>query len=49
MVYPAAGLVQYFRGDKIVLINKGATSMDSNADLLIQEPIGEVLGAIEVR
>lgn len=49
VVYPAAGLVQYFRGDKIVLINKGATSMDSNADLLIQEPIGEVLGAIEVR
>lgn len=48
VVYPAAGLVQYFRGDKIVLINKGATSMDRTADLLIQEPIGEVLGQIRV-
>ena len=48
VVYPAAGLVQYFRGDKVVLINKGATGMDSNADLLIQEPIGEVLSQIRV-
>ena len=49
VVYPAAGLVQYFRGDKVVLINKGATSMDGTADLLIQEPIGEVLGQIRVQ
>ncbi len=49
VVYPAAGLVQYFRGDKVVLINKGATSMDGTADLLIQDPIGEVLGQIQVR
>ena len=49
VVYPAAGLVQYFRGDRIVLINKGSTSMDRTADLLIQEPIGQVLGQIQVR
>jgi len=48
VVYPAAGLLRYFRGDKLVLINKGATGMDSSADLLISEPIGEVLGQIHV-
>ena len=48
-VYPAAGLLQYFRGDALVLINKGATPMDNNADLLIQQPIGQVLGSIKVR
>ncbi len=41
-VYPAAGLLQYFEGDALVLINKGATPME-NADLLIQQPIGQVL------
>ena len=46
VVYPAAGLLRYFRGDKLVLINKGATGMDSDADLLISEPIGEVLDRI---
>ena len=46
VVYPAAGLVQYFRGDKIVLVNKGATPMDRKADLLIQAPIGEVFGQL---
>ena len=49
VVYPAAGLIQYFSGDKIVLINKGATGMDKSADLLIQEPIGQVLEQIAVR
>ena len=48
VVYPAAGLLRYFRGDRLVLINKGATGMDSDADLLISEPIGEVLGQIRV-
>ena len=48
VVYPAAGLIQYFSGDKIVLINKGATGMDKSADLLIQEPIGQVLEQITV-
>ena len=48
VVYPAAGLIQYFRGDTVVLINKGQTGMDRNADLLISEPIGEVLSRIRV-
>lgn len=48
VVYPAAGLIDYFHGDKIVLINKGATGRDSMADLTITEPIGEVLGQIRV-
>ncbi len=43
VVYPAAGFVNYFRGKHVVLINKDATSMDKNADLLFREPIGEVL------
>ena len=42
-VYPAAGLVHYYRGNKLVLINKSATAMDDEADLVIAEPIGEVL------
>ena len=49
MVYPAAGLLRYFQGEALVVINKGATSADRNADLLIQEPIGQVLGQIIVR
>ena len=48
VVYPAAGLIRYFRGDRLVLINKGATGMDREADLLIREPIGETLGQIRV-
>ncbi len=42
-VYPAAGLIDYFRGKHLVLINKTATSRDSQADLVIAAPIGEVL------
>ncbi len=49
VVYPAAGMVDYFRGDKVVLINKSATGRDSAADLIIREPIGEVLSQIVVR
>ncbi len=48
VVYPAAGLLDYFRGEKVVLINKGATSRDRSADLLISDPIGEVLSQIEI-
>ena len=48
VVYPAAGLVEYFQGDKVVLINKGATGMDRSADLLIKAPIGQVLSQIQV-
>ena len=44
VVYPAAGLIQYFRGKHLVLINKSSTPYDSKADLVIHEPIGEVLG-----
>lgn len=47
VVYPAAGLLDYFHGDRIVLINKGATSRDQTADLLIKSPIGEVFSQIE--
>ena len=45
-VYPAAGLIDYFKGEKIVVINKTATPRDSFADLLIQAPIGEVFRQI---
>jgi len=48
VVYPAAGLIDYFRGDSLVLINKGATTRDKQADLCITDSIGEVLGAISV-
>lgn len=41
-VYPAAGLIDYYRGKKLVLINKSVTPMDDRADLVINEPIGEV-------
>ncbi|MDO5551411.1 MAG: NAD-dependent protein deacylase [Lachnospiraceae bacterium] len=43
-VYPAAGLIDYYSGQKLVLINKSVTPMDSRADLVISGPIGEVLG-----
>ena len=49
VVYPAAGLIDYFNGDKLVLINKSATTRDSMADLVIREPIGKVFSQIEVR
>lgn len=45
VVYPAAGLLQYFRGSRLVLINKGATDYDRRADLLIRDSIGETLAA----
>ena len=47
-VYPAAGLIDYYHGNKLVLINKSTTPMDSRADLLIQAGLGEVFGQIEV-
>ena len=45
-VYPAAGLVQYYRGDKLGLINKSATPYDKNANLVINDSIGKVLGSL---
>ena len=41
-VYPAAGLIHEFAGDKLILINKSATQADNRADLVIREPIGQV-------
>lgn len=46
VVYPAAGLVRYYGGHKLVLINNSATDMDKSADLVINEPIGEVFRRI---
>lgn len=48
-VYPAAGLINYFRGNRLVLINKSPTPYDGRAGLAINLPIGQVLGQIEVR
>lgn len=47
-VYPAAGLLRFFDGDHLVLMNRDATNMDNQADLCIRQPIGQVLGAIQV-
>ena len=48
-VYPAAGLIDYFQGDHLVVINKSPTPRDRYADLLIQEPIGQVFSQIQVK
>ncbi len=46
VVYPAAGLINYFRGKPLVVINKSPTSRDKQADLLISKPIGAVMTAV---
>ncbi|HBL07397.1 MAG TPA: NAD-dependent protein deacylase [Clostridium sp.] len=43
VVYPAANLINYFKGKNLVLINKSSTSADSRADLVIHDSIGKVL------
>ncbi len=48
VVYPAAGLINYYRGNKLVLINRDPTPYDKKADLVIHDSIGKVLGAIQV-
>lgn len=48
-VYPAAGMLDYFRGGKLVLINKTSTPFDNKADLVINAKIGEVLAQIKVK
>ena len=48
-VYPAAGLINYFRGNRLVLINKSPTPYDGRAGLAVNLPIGQVLGQITVR
>lgn len=46
VVYPAAGLIDYYRGKKLVLINRDATPRDGRADLIIREPIGQVFAKV---
>lgn len=46
VVYPAAGLLRYFKGDKIALINKTATDMDNMADVVIRDNIGKVFSEL---
>lgn len=48
VVYPAAGLIQYFNGNNLVLINKSETTCDNRASLVIHEPIGEVFSKLVV-
>ena len=45
-VYPAAGLIDYYRGNKLVLVNKSTTPMDSRAKLLVSGSIGEIFDQI---
>lgn len=47
-VYPAAGMIQYFKGKHLVLINRDETSMYKTADLVIHEKVGEVLSKIKI-
>ncbi|MBO5247259.1 MAG: NAD-dependent protein deacylase [Eubacterium sp.] len=46
-VYPAAGLIDYYRGNKLVLINKSATPMDRRANLVLQTGLGEVFSQLK--
>ena len=46
-VYPAAGLIRYFRGKHLVLINRDPTPMDDECDLVIRDRVGEVLGSLK--
>lgn len=45
-VYPAAGMIDYFRGNYLVLINRSSTPRDNQADLIIHDSIGEVFGQL---
>lgn len=47
-VYPAAGLIRYFRGDHLVIVNKTATTADDECELVIREPVGQVFGRLTV-
>ena len=47
-VYPAAGMVQTFNGNNLVIINKSITLYDNQADLCIQDSIGQVLSSIKI-
>ncbi len=45
-VYPAAGLINYYRGNRLVLVNRGATPRDSEADLIVRGNIGQVFSQV---
>lgn len=45
-VYPAAGLIDYYNGNKLILVNKSETPYDRRADLLINDSLGKVFGAL---
>ena len=45
-VWPAAGLIDYYRGDKLVLINKSQTQRETRANLVIEGKIGEVMSQL---
>ena len=47
-VYPAAGLLRYYRGHRLVLINKSITPYDGSADLLFQASLGEVFARLDI-
>ena len=47
-VYPAAGLIDYYQGNRLVLINKSATARDAHADLMISRPIGQVFEELNI-
>lgn len=47
-VYPAAGFINYFCGNRLVIINKDSTPADQKADLVIKEPIGKVMGSLRI-
>lgn len=46
VVYPAAGLIHYYKGSKLVLVNRGQTPQDQYADLVVRENIGEVFSQV---
>ena len=48
-VYPAAGLVRYFQGDNLILINRDTTPLDNSADLVIHGSVGEILSNIDIK
>jgi NAD-dependent deacetylase len=45
-VYPASGLITAYQGNRLALINKSPTPRDKEANLIIREPIGQVLAAL---
>lgn len=47
-VWPAAGLIRYFRGENLVIVNKSATDADRSCKLVLREPVGEVFSGLKV-